>query len=148
MKRGEVYFLRYDHSVGVEMAVGRPVVIVSADESRIGVANVVYMTTSPREHNHSVQLTSKINGQPRLRDSWVICNQIHTIDKSRLENPQYTVSDEEMAQIDNELKRVLGLGVDEYELDKYKKMYNRALSELAALTVKRDSSRGGERGTL
>lgn len=137
MKRGEVYFLRYDHSVGVEMGIGRPVVIISSDENRTGVVNVLYMTTSPREHFYSVQLTSDINGQPRLRDSWVICNQIHTIDKSRLENPQYTVSDEEMAKIDKELVSVLGLKTDEYELDKYKKLYNRALSELAALTVKR-----------
>lgn len=145
MKKGEVYFLRYDHSVGVEMGIGRPVVVMS-DNERSGVVNVLYMTTSPREHFHSVQLTSDINGQPRLRTSWVICNQIHTIDKTRLENPQYMVSDEELEMIDNEVKVVLGLTLEgedklekEYELDKYKRLYNRALSEIAALRVKYDN---------
>lgn len=150
MMRGDVYFLRYDNTVGAEMGIGRSVVVVSSNEylENSSVVQVLYMTTSPRERSQSVKLTSDINGQPRLRVSFVVCDQIHTIDKMRLEKPQYRVTDEEMSQIDSNLSHVLGIKCenvvvsdDGYELDKYKRLYNRALSELVALNVKSDCAK-------
>ena len=127
--RGEVYYVRYDRSYGAEEAVGRPVLLVS---SQIGLDNspvvqCVYMTTSPRQMNSVVHINSL------SRTGYVLCNQLNTIDKTRLDNRIGKISDREMAEVDRALKIVLGLR-DEIQEDETPEIKNDT-EELASLRV-------------
>lgn len=168
MKRGDVYYLRFDNSYGHEMAVGRPVVIVSADE-RINLSQlvqVVYLTTSRRDYDDCYKLLSG------YRDSWACCNQLNTVDKNRLQDFQFHLTNPEMVEIDKRLKMVLGFDevsesenvcqvevaepvniedvgevapvVDksielEVELTMYKKLYEKALEKFIDLKFEKDT---------
>lgn len=138
MERGEVYYLRFDGGLGSEMATGRPVVVVSS-QRMINIAptvTIVYLTTSPKQFEDKVELTTP------QRQSWARCDQIYTIDKSRLSNVMCKLTDWEMDDIDKKIMEVLGLqqsvevqevieqvnvGTSDMalrvELDTYKKLY-------------------------
>ena len=145
MKRGEVYYLRYDNSMGHEEACGRPVIIVSSQEGidTSPVIQVVYMTTSFRKNGTCVKLST-----PR-RQSWAMCNQIDTIDKRKLGNDiMCRLNRDEMSEIDRTLKMVLGLE-DEYkpvdtdielkiEGTIYKRLYEKAIEKIAELKFEKD----------
>lgn len=105
MERGEVYYLRSDESYGWEMANGRPCLIISSN-NMINIAptvTVAYLTTSPRNFEDKVELDT-----PR-RKSWVRCDQIYTVDKTRLTEIMCKLTDWEMDDVDKKLMDVLGL---------------------------------------
>lgn len=106
IKRGDVYYLRQDWSYGHEIAVGRPCVIVSSDfgnESETPITQVLMMTTTPRANS----VTVEVHSTKKL--SWVLCNQINSVDRTRLGDFMCHLTDEEMDQIDNTLAYTLGL---------------------------------------
>lgn len=113
-KRGEVFYVRYDQSVGSEEAVGRPYIIISSDEGNESspLLTVVPMTTSPRYTSTGVELTT-----PR-RKSWALCNNIFSLDKSRFQDWMCTLTAAEMNKIDAAVAKVLGMSINE---DRYSK---------------------------
>lgn len=115
MKRGEVYYLRGDRSYGHEMATGRPVVVVSSDDALRNsyTATVVFMTTAPKQWGTIVEL----NSTPRR--SYVVCNQMATVDKERLADADKMceVTAREMLEIEAGLLKVLGLNNDDVVCD-------------------------------
>lgn len=155
IKRGDVFYIRYDRTVGFEEAVGRPAVVVSSAEgiATSPVVQIVFMTTSPRETGICVPVESL------SRRSWVICNQLNTIDKSRLDTKSGTLTYTEMKKVDEKLLEVLGLencamraeGVrvdsetnDEIaelkvELAFHKALYEKTLEKLVDLRLKLDA---------
>ena len=150
MERGEVYYLRYDTSVGHEMSVGRPVLVISADglNKWSHVVTVAYMTTKYKNLNETVGVKVRTSG----RWGWVLCNQLQTVDEERLDNIMCKLTSREMAEVDDVLRKVLSLqtgvekvdGVDEtgisvedtektrlqIELDLYKKLYSDLTSQI------------------
>lgn len=159
MWRGEVYYVRYDNGVGHEEAVGRPVVLVSSQKGldTAPVVQCLYVTTVLRQ----VSCNVLINALPRR--SYVLCNQLNTIDKSRLDRCIGKVSEREMRQIDSQLKYVLGLTDDEQieesekvapendseevaelrvELELHKKLYEKTLEKLVELRLEKDGVTG------
>ena len=104
-KRGEVYYARYDDGVGSEMGVGRPVVIVSNDigNETSPVVNVLFMTSAPKHNSTTVPVRTN------RRISNVLCNQVATFDKMRLGDKMCTLTEAEMAQIDERLALTFGL---------------------------------------
>ena len=79
IKRGEVWYLKFNDSVGFEESVGRPAVVVSSEEGlgTTPIIQVVYMTTTPKKGGSVVELFT-----PKKR-SWALCNQIVSVDRSR-----------------------------------------------------------------
>ena len=147
MKRGEIYYIRYDNSVGSEQSVGRPCLIVSSQKGidTAPVVQCVFLSTQQKHGSHNILLTS-IN-----RRSYAVCNQLNTLDKSRFENFMGEVTPEEMAQVDDALKNVLGLTdevvttvrEDDYadlrvELELHKALYEKTLEKLVALRMEMD----------
>ena len=110
VKRGEVYYAQLAPTVGSEQGGLRPVVIVQND-----VGNKHSPTTIV------VPLTSQLLKKPlpthqMLEDncglsciSVALCEQIRTIDKSRLQNRIGCADDAVVARIDKALKISLGL---------------------------------------
>ena len=116
MERGEVYYLRYDDSYGHEMATGRPVVVISSDVGidRCEVVTIAYLTSKYKQININVE----VNCTPRR--SWVLCNQLATVDKRRLGDRMCKLSPSELEEVDEKLCDALGLWgvIKEVEVEK------------------------------
>ena len=108
IERGQVYFLREDDSVGAELSIGRPVLVLNNQEliDKLPTVIVAYMTTTPQKHNSTVKV---FTGR---KYSYVILNQIRTIDKRRLNEFMCTLTTKEMERIDTALSYVFFLLVN------------------------------------
>ena len=113
-KRGEVFYVRYDQSVGSEEAVGRPYIIISSDERNDSspLLTVIPMTTSYKHLGVGIELTT-----PR-RKSWALCNNIISLDKSRFQDWMCTLTAAEMSKIDAAVAKVLALSINNERYDK------------------------------
>ena len=155
VKRGEIYYIRYDNSTGAEMAVGRPAIVVSSDKfnETSPIVTTVFMTTSPKTAGTAVKLWT-----PR-RQSWALCDQIQTYDKSRMGDRMCRLTKEEMDLIDEVLGMWFGLTEDQearddqreeeiaalkeavmnhsVDCDYYKRAYEKVLAELVEERVAR-----------
>ena len=106
MKRGEIYYISIPYNTGSEMAKNRPAVIVSCDALNLSspVITVVYLTATPK---HRTPGHVEINSS--TRPSTALCEQIYTVDKSRVSSCIGEVTPDEMADIDAALMRTLGI---------------------------------------
>ena len=122
ISRGEVYYVYPSYAeVGSEQWSGRPAVVVSADvlNRHSQCVEVVYLTTKPKT-DYPTHVLINATGRP----STVICEQITTVDKSRLNDCCGKCAPKEMSQIDEALRVSLGLscaeendGAAEFECD-------------------------------
>lgn len=105
-ERGEVYGIRMDSGFGSEQGYFRPGVIISNNHgnSTSPTVNVAFTTTKPKD----IGITIEINAT-RQR-SWVLCNQIATVDKSRIAQFMGVLSSKEMVEVDKALGEVFDLG--------------------------------------
>ena len=96
VKRGDVWWISLDDSVGYEMQTGRPALVVSADgiNEKISTVVVAYLTTSDLTSSPS-KVKFYLNG----RTSAVICNQLRTVDKSRLTTYVASLSEDDMRRV-------------------------------------------------
>lgn len=151
VKRGEVYYLKFNDAVGAEMGVGRPVVVVSSDEGNetSPTITVCYLTKQSKGKSVNEPVILK------KAQSWVLCNQIFTVDKSRLMNPIQTLTVEEMGRVDRGLIEALGLHKDgseekedpqieilrlQNELTTYRLLYDMALKNYTELKFAKDTA--------
>lgn len=114
MKRGEVYWLRYDNSWGHEQSVGRPVVILGGDEKRWGTDDpgtviVAYTSTSAKSVSCNVPV---FVGN---RYTQVMCNQLGTVDGRRLTNLTGVLTDKEYEAVKAGLISMLDLDISQKE---------------------------------
>lgn len=130
VKRGDVYYIRFDKGWGSEMAAGRPVVIVSNDaiNKSIPIFTCVYMTTNSKSMDGTaIPLTT-----PKKK-SWALCNQVYSYDEARLTEYMCTLSSAEMDAIDAGLALSLNLPLnDPTEKERHR-------SEIADLVGKHES---------
>lgn len=147
-ERGEIYWVRDALTNGSEEAFRRPFVVISNDrqnESR-GAILGASLTTKPR---NGIQYVKTKGAQ---RTSWVLCDSIVEIDKSRLMEYAGKLSPEEMKSVGVGLRSVLDLTDDEpeveesddedlsFQLEMYKKLYEKALDELVKLKLQTELS--------
>ena len=107
--RGDIYYVERDMEIsrGHEQQPGRPGVIVSDFSAGGGnTCMVVYLTTK-RDRPDPGGLHIEIGSAPK--PSIALCDQIKTVDTRRLDKCCGHVTDEEMAQIDDAIRRALGL---------------------------------------
>lgn len=124
-KRGQVWYETYNGSIGSEMAVGRPIVIVSSDEGNTSssVVTALYMTTTPKNLGVTVEVYST------RKRSWVLCQQIVTIEKRRLTTYLCTLTETEMLRVELGLRKALGLSTgDDAFSEKIKELEKQASS--------------------
>lgn len=112
-KRGEVYFIRIPAGSTTihEIKFSRPGVIVSTDELNgdLHTVNVVFLSTAAAErHDIPADRHPQVfTGKP----SAAICEQVTTVDESRLGSLICRLTDEEMESIDSALLHCLGLSL-------------------------------------
>lgn len=111
-KRGEVYFIHIPAGTTVahEIRYSRPGVIVSTDElnSDSYTANVVFLSTAAADR-HPLVTANKLSA--------AICEQVSTVDASRLGARICRLTDKEMESIDSALLHCLGLSLPADEGD-------------------------------
>jgi mRNA interferase MazF len=106
-ERGEVYWVKMGTGVGCEMNVTRPGLIVSANEvnNKSNTVLVAFLTT--KEHR---VIWNAVSVFATGRESWVLCDQIQTVDKSRFTTHLGTLSSFEMREVEDALEKVFDLG--------------------------------------
>ncbi len=154
IKRGDVWYYRANDAVGYEEFVGRPMVVVSNDIFNATTPLVVgvYTTSKPKNNKTSPKLNSMGTS------SWAVCNQIVTVDKSRLDKRIGTLSYSDMERVDIAMRVVLSLPgggtaaeknvtelekkVEELETECeiQRRAYNRVLDRLIDIKIEKDMS--------
>ena len=113
MKRGEIYFIRSTHrEEGSEQRADRPAVIVSNNKNNehSETVEVVYMTTRPK-----TDLPTHVFTRSALSPSTILCEQIFTVSKQRVDAQIGKLTDSEMLSVDAALAISLGLDFGQSE---------------------------------
>lgn len=142
IERGDIFYVGLTPFVtGREQWAGRPGIIVSNDQNNLHseTVEVVYCTTryKPNLPTHTTVLSTPY-------ESTVLCEQVTTVDISRLGNYIGRCTEKEMREIDRCIRVSLGLQADKAENPTYTPpMGNRQKEseEMIALRVERDTYR-------
>ncbi|EKZ8998611.1 type II toxin-antitoxin system PemK/MazF family toxin [Salmonella enterica] len=106
MRRGEVWWVEFDPSVGSEIKKIRPAVILSNDAANRNLSRVVVVPlTSNTERVYPGEAIVEIGGQ----SSKAMADQIMAADKARLKNQLGTLSRASMLAIEEAVKVHLAL---------------------------------------
>ena len=106
MKRGEVWWVNFDPSVGGEITKQRPAVIVSNDAANkhLNRVQVVPLTSQTTKLYPSEALVTCAGKQGKA-----MADQLTTVSKQRLVNQGGELSSTEMRQVERAIKTQLGL---------------------------------------
>ena len=109
-KRGEVYYVNFDPTVGVEIKKSRPALIIQNDVGNMhSQATIVAAITSTNREIFPYEVFLKSGEGGLQKDSIVLLNQIRTIDKKRLGKRLGTISSESIKKVDKAIEISLGL---------------------------------------
>ena len=108
MKRGEIYFIKSTYrEEGSEQRADRPAVIVSnnINNEHSETVEVVYLTTKPKH-----DLPTHVYTRSARSPSTILCEQIFTVSKQRVDSWIGELSASEMQAVDAAL--AISLGID------------------------------------
>lgn len=109
-KRGEVYCVNFDPTIGVEIKKTRPALIIQNDIGNMhSQATIVAAITSASREIFPYEVFLKVGEGGLQKDSIVLLNQIRTIDKKRLGKRIGTISSESIKKVDRAIEISLGL---------------------------------------
>lgn len=116
--RGEIYFVSRGATTGSEQQAGRPAIVVSNEMCNIHSPTVemVYLTSQPK-----TDLPTHVTIRSTQRQSTALCEQIMTIDASRLQDYIASCTAQEMAAIDAALMISLGIDAPEQTINEVPK---------------------------
>ena len=117
-QRGDIWLVAEDPlrpPVGTELWSNRPAIIVSNNVTgnRSGFVQIVYLTTSARKRSGPthIMVPAPMTGRNQPQgEAMALCEQIHTVDVSRLRKPLGTLSRNRMHEIDQAIALTLSIG--------------------------------------
>lgn len=110
IKRGQIYYADLSPVIGSEQGGHRPVLIIQNDVGNKYAPTVIVAIITSRSSKADLPTHIWLNAECGLPlASMVECEQIRTLDKSRLKDFMGAVSQEVMAEIDKGLKISFGL---------------------------------------
>lgn len=110
-KRGEIYLVNFDPTVGAEIRKTRPALVIQNDiGNRHSQITIVAAITSQLSHlSHPVNVVLKASECGLEQDSLVLLNQIRSVDKVRLVRRLGTVRKATMEQVNRAMELSLGI---------------------------------------
>jgi mRNA interferase MazF len=104
-RRGEIYWVDFDHSRGSEQAGRCPAVVISTDllNSRTSVVVVAAITTKKRQWHRSVAVNLPA-GRPLRRECQILVFQVVTVDKSRLTECKGQLDENQIEELKNAMR--------------------------------------------
>ena len=111
-KRGEIYWLDWHPARGSEQAGRRPGLVVSPDVGNRAGSTVIVAALTTRIPSRPYRFQVRVLATPETglrRDSTVMCEQVMTVSKDRLEQYIGTLPPDVMRRVDDALKVALGL---------------------------------------
>ena len=111
-KRGEIYLANLNPKKGNEVGKLRAILIYQTDMlNDIAHPTITVLPLSTQLIDESYPLRFRVEKRDKLdSSSEILCDQIRTIDNQRIINEKLTIlSDDEMEQIDGQVKIVLGM---------------------------------------
>ncbi len=106
-RRGDVYWVALDPTIGSEIQKTRPAVIVSNNScNAFGARVVVLPLTSNVDSLYPGEALVTVKGKP----SRALGDQIRSLDKSRLRSKIEALSQDELAGVEEAVRITLGLG--------------------------------------
>jgi len=106
MNRGDIYWVNLNPTTGSEINKQRPCVIVSATPINRARNTVVVIPLSTAA---KIRPPIVINVECLNKEVAVVCDQIRTVDKSRLIKSAGKLSSEDMEILDESLRQILSL---------------------------------------
>ncbi len=104
--KGDIYWVKFDHTVGAEIKKTRPAIIASNNiQNKFSSRVIVVPLSTKLSKIYDFEVELNINGIK----SRAMIDQIRAIDKSRLRKYISTVTKQELAQINTTIKLVLSL---------------------------------------
>jgi len=105
-RRGEIYWVALDPTLGTEIRKTRPAVVISNDScNRYGSRVVVLPATSNVDSLFPGEARIEVRGTPAR----VLGDQLRSIDKSRLKSRIGTLSRDELLDVEEAVRITLGL---------------------------------------
>lgn len=106
INRGDIFYVNRSETIGAEQQSGRPAIIVSNPEcnEHSPVVEVVYLTCKNKKH-----LPTHVRIESAGRRSTALCEQITSVDVSRLGDYKGHLTDSEAELVDIALMRSLGI---------------------------------------
>lgn len=80
VKRGDVYVVTLDPTLGHEIRKTRPAMVVSPDEMNAGLATVIVAPMTTKAHPYPTRVPVTFGG----KRGFVVLDQIRTVDRARL----------------------------------------------------------------
>ena len=110
-RRGEVYLVSLDPTVGAEIRKTRPAVVVQNDlaNRRSPITIVAAVTSQVEEPLYPTEVLVRAPGGGLTTDSVVLLNQVRSVDRGRLVRRLGVLKTETMQAIDRALPLSLGL---------------------------------------
>ncbi len=106
MKRGEVYWLAFDPSVGGEIQKTRPAVVVSNDAANTALNRALVVPLSSQISKvYPGEALVQLNGETRK----AMADQLTTASKQRFRSRLGKLSDEDMERLENSILLQLGM---------------------------------------
>lgn len=108
---GEIFDVRLEPVIGSEIGKQRPALVVSNDVNNefAQTVTVVPLTGQPSERNYPFEVLIPSGIAGLTSDSRAKCNQIRTVDKSRLVTSRGVVTNEYLLKVKQALRNHLGL---------------------------------------
>lgn len=112
-KRGEIFLVSLDPTIGSEINKTRPALVISNDiNNKYSSTVTVIPITSKVEKVFPFEVLFLPGQSGLLKESKAKCNQIRTIDKRRLIKPLGEISIETIQQVEDALRLHLGMYFD------------------------------------
>jgi len=106
VKRGDVFWVNFEPSLGGEVKKRRPAVVISTDKANPYLNRVVVI---PLSSNVSKIYPSEVKITVKNKQNKAMADQIRTISKARLISKIQSLTSEEMKQIEEKIKLFLEL---------------------------------------
>lgn len=111
VKRGEIWWGKFDPTIGSEQGGIRPSIVIQNDTSNKSSATTIILPITSKKQNSKYTTNVLLpRSDSRLKkDSVILCNQIRTIDKARLIKKVSMLDQEILKRINKAIKISLDL---------------------------------------